>query len=131
MEPKLDVDEEPVAAEPDEVEEDAVLPVEPGVLDEEVVARLPPTREVAERNAAEPPPVCSPFVDVTEGVEDWEVDVDEDILPVLEVELPLLEEDIPPPPPLELDWRTEDPPPPPPPLRRLPPRPPPLRLPRS
>jgi hypothetical protein len=126
VEPKLVVEEE-LVDEPDEfVEEgDELLEFVPGVLEEDVGGRLLFTREVAERNAAEPPPVCKPFVDVTEGVVPAEPVVS------LEPELPL-DDDIPPPPPRELDWSTMlPPPPPPPPLRKLPPRPLPLRFPRN
>jgi len=100
---------------------------------EEVVGRAEEeTRDVAERNAAEPPPVWRPLVEVTEDPEDDEEDVDDE---------PSLDVDEPPPPPEEdppesrlppeLDRRLNPPPPPPPPLRKLPSRPPPLRLPRS
>jgi hypothetical protein len=127
VEPKVELDEGLLADELDELEDEA-LELAPGVVDE-VVLRLPPTRDVADRNAAEPPPVCRPLVDVTDGVEAAELDP-----VVLEEELPLLlDDDNPPPPPRELDWSTEEPPPPlpPPELRKLPPRPLPLRFPRS
>jgi hypothetical protein len=127
VEPKLVVEEELVVDELDEFEEegDELLEFVPGVLEEDVGGRLLFTREVAERNAAEPPPVCKPLVDATEGVVAAEPVVS------LEPELPL-DDDIPPPPPRELDWSTMlPPPPPPPPLRKLPPRPLPLRFPRN
>jgi hypothetical protein len=133
VEPKLVVEEELVVDELDVLEEeeddddDELLEFVPGVLDEDVGGRLLFTREVAERNACEPPPVCKPLVDVTEGVV-----AEEPVVPVVEEsELPL-DDDIPPPPPRELDWSTMLPPPlPPPPFRKLPPRPLPLRFPRN
>lgn len=108
MEPKLLVEEGLVVDEPDEFEEveeeeeeDELLELEPGVLDEDVVGRLLLTREVAERNACEPPPVCRPLVDVTEGVVAAEPVAP--VVPVVEEPELLLDDDIPPPPPPELD----------------------------
>jgi hypothetical protein len=130
VEPKLVVEEGLVVDELDVLEEEdddeELLELVPGVLEEDVGGRLLFTRDVAERNACEPPPVCKPLVDVTEGVV-----AAESVVPVVEPELPL-EDDIPPPPPRELDWSTMLPPLlPPPPFRKLPPRPPPLRFPRN
>jgi len=129
VEEGLAVDELDGFEEVEEVEEEELLELEPGVLDEDVVGRLLLTREVAERNACEPPPVCRPLVDVTEGVVAAEPVAP--VVPVVEEPELLLDDDIPPPPP-ELDWSTVlPPPPPPPPFRKLPPRPLPLRFPRN
>jgi hypothetical protein len=79
------------------------------------------TREVAERNAADPPPVWTPLVEVIVGAAEASCEPPVDELEELDEldELPLL----------ELDWMTTALPPPP--LRLLPLRPLPLRFPPS
>lgn len=77
-----------------EAEEELDEPVVPEVLlplveEPEVVVGARETREVADRNAAEPPPVCKPFVEVTD-VEAEEEEPEESVPPV---ELELLAED--------------------------------------
>jgi len=90
VDPRPEVEEELPEAEEEEFEDPAVpevLPL-PLVVEPEVVGPRE-TREVADRNAAEPPPVCKPFVEVTD-VEAEAEEPDESVPPV---ELELLVED--------------------------------------
>jgi hypothetical protein len=103
----------------DEPPEEGVEPPEPDLLADADGVRE--TRDVADLNAADPPPVCSPFVEVMVGAAD----------PSCE-EPPEDELDVLPGPPREFDCITSDLPlllgaPP----RELPSRPLPLRFPRS
>jgi hypothetical protein len=102
-----------------ELEEVEGVELEPPEDFEVDAAGVRESRDVADRKAADPPPVCCPFVEVIVGaaVASWDEE------PVEELdELPLLV-------PRELDWMTTALPPPPP--RVLPSRPLPLRFPPS